>query len=330
MGLPRDERDKASGSRHGECGIPDLRWINRSLSIADVAKALELQFDQGGMLRCWHPEKHQNGDATPSVGIRKATNRVKCFGCGSGTMSVVDLVCDVQGIDVAKAARWLEGHFDVPRIAKRRHLEAAKPLRWCDVGHEQPIELLVKSGIWAVLCPPAQRVAPVLFCLATRGERDTFNVKISDRALMRYSGVKSFSSLGKAKRQLEEIEWLECLADEFKAGEVLRSVSTYGLTPYSDGLMELANEMAAQNRQEVAAEREMRRQQRRARRAALDAATRCVAMKPTDDILASGTTVYNPLYTERSVGQSGATQNEAPNETEHASGTSNPMKRRTP
>jgi hypothetical protein len=132
---------------------------------------------------------------------------------------------------------------------------------------------------------------------------------------MRYSGVKSFSSVGKAKRQLEEVEWLECLPNDSKAGEVLRPVCIYRLTPYSDGLMELANAMADQNRQEIAAEREMRKQKRRARRVALDAATRYVAMKPTHVIPAPGTTLYSPLYTERSAGQNGATQNEASNET---------------
>lgn len=296
-------------------GIPDLHWINRSLPITDVAKALELRFGQGGMIHCWHPEKHQNGDQTPSVGIRKATNRVKCFGCGSPMMSVVDLVCDVQGVDVAGAARWIDGHFDVPQIAKRRHLEPNRPRRWCDVGREQPIELLVKSGIWAVLSPQAQRIAPVLLCLAVEDEHQTFRVQISNRGIMRYSGVRSFSSVIKGIRQLEEIEWLQCVPGETRAGTELRSVSTYRLTPYSDGLMELANAMTVQNRLEIAAEREMRKWQRRTRRQALDGATRRVAMKRTDDAHPAGITVYNPLYTERSVGQNSAAQDEASIET---------------
>jgi predicted transcriptional regulator len=323
VGLLRGERYKESGSGHGASGVPDLRWINRCLPIADVAKALDLRFGEGGMVHCWHPEKHQNGDRTPSVGIRKATNRAKCFGCGSPMMSVVDLVRDCLGVDVAEAARWIDGHFDVPHIPKRRHLEPDRPLRWCDVGHEQPIELLVKSGVWAGLSPQAQRVAPVLLCLAAKEDRDTFRIQISDRALMRYSGVKSFSSVGKAKRQLEEIEWLECLPSDGPGG-AMRPVTTYRLTPYSDGLTELANAMAKQNRQEIAAEREMRKQQRRARRQALNAATRCVAMKPTDGIQPSGITEYKPLYTECSVGQDGAPQNEASKETKRASRTITP------
>ena len=307
-------------------GVPDLRWINRRLSIAEVARTLQLRFGANGMIHCWHPEKHQNGDQTPSVGIRKTTNRVKCFGCGSPTKSVVDLVCDVQGVGVGEAAQWIAGHFDVPQIPKRRHLEPSSSLRWCDVGHEQPIELLVKSGIWAGLSPQAQRVAPVLLCFATKEDRDTFRVQISDRALMRYSGVKSFSSVGKAKRQLEEIEWLECLPSEPRPGGAMRTACTYRLTPYSEGLKELANAMAAQNREEIAAEREIRKQQRRARRSALEAATRFAAMKPTDNIQPSGITEYNALYNECSVGQNGATHGEAANETTARKASRHPMK----
>jgi len=291
-------------------GIPDLRWINCHLPIADVANALGLRPGQGGMIHCWHPEKHQNGDQTPSVGVRKSMNRAKCFGCDSPTMSVVDLVCDVRGVRVAEAARWIAEHFDVPQIPKRRHLEPNQPPRWYDVGHEQPIELLVKSGIWARLSPQAQRIAPVLFGLATKEDRDTFRVQISNRAIMRYSGVKSFSSVCKAIGQLGEIEWLQCIPGTVRAGTELRSTSTYLLTPYSDALQELANTTFVQQKQEIEAEREIRKQQRRARREALNAATRCVAMKPTDTP-EEGTTEYNPLYKQRSVGQNGDTQIEA-------------------
>jgi hypothetical protein len=111
-----------------------------------------------------------------------------------------------------------------------------------------------------------------------KAEGETLTVQISNRAVMRYSGVRSFSSVSKAIRQLEEIEWLECLPSDARAGSVLRSVSTYHLTPYSDGLLELAQAMAAQSREEIEAERELRKQQRRARRRALDAATRHVAL----------------------------------------------------
>jgi len=244
-------------------------------------------------------------------------------------MSVVDLVCDVLGLRVAEAARWIAERFDVRQIPKRRHLEPNKPLRWCDVGHEQPIELLVKSGIWARLSPQAQRIAPVLFCLATKEDRDTFRVQISNRAIMRYSGAKSFSSVSKAISQLEEIEWLQCVPGTARAGAELRSTSTYLLTPYSDALQELANATFVQQKQEIEAEREIRKQQRRARREAMDAAPRCVATKPTDDTPSFGIKKYNPLYTRRSAGQNGATHTEASNETTGVDESLDPKKERT-
>jgi hypothetical protein len=282
VSLPREKRDKNTGIGQGcESGIPDFHWVNRSLSIADVAKALGLRV-QGGMIHCWHGERHKNGDRTASVGIWKITNRVKCFGCGTPSMSVVDLVVDVTGTDVAGAAQWLALNFEVQRIPKGRHLESSKALPHFEVGREDPIELLVKSGIWARLSAQAQRIAPTMLAFAEKEKRDTFRVRISDRAIMRYSGVKSFNSVSKAKRQLEEIEWLERLPSGAQAGSVLRSASNYRLTPYSDGLLELAQVTAAQNRNEMMAERELRQRQRRARAEALNAARRCAALKPTD------------------------------------------------
>jgi hypothetical protein len=222
-------------------------------------------------------------------------------------------VCDVLGVEVAQAAQWIAARFEVPYIPKRRHLEPNPPRRLCDVGREQPIELLVKSGIWSSLSAQAQRVAPVLLSFSEPEERETFRVTISNRAIMRYSGVKSFSSVSKGISQLEEIEWLVRVPCPTRSGRVMRSVCSYRLTPYSDALVALANALADQNKREIAAEREMRQDQRRARRQALDAATRCVAMKPTDDTQARGFTEYKPLYTQGSVGQNGTTQNGASN-----------------
>jgi len=192
-------------------------------------------------------------------------------------MSVVDdLVRDVMQVEVAEAARWIDENFDVPQISKHRHLEPNRPRRCFDVGHEQPIELLVKSGIWAILCTQAQRIAPVLLTLASKEDHQTFRVKISNRALMRYSGVKSFSSVVKAIGQLEEIRWLEIQPDEPSQGAVVRNANTYVLTPFSDSLMELAQATVRQVKADVEAERELRKCQRRARVEALKAATRLV------------------------------------------------------
>src|ERR1035438_4002448 len=63
------------------CGIPDMRFINRQVPIVDVARKLDLLLEGSSMIHCWHPEHHQHGDRTASVGIRASNNTVKCFGC---------------------------------------------------------------------------------------------------------------------------------------------------------------------------------------------------------------------------------------------------------
>jgi hypothetical protein len=57
-------------------GVPDLKFINRPIAIADVARELDLSIGDNGNIHCWHPS-------------------VKCFGCGTGPLSVVDLVMAV-------------------------------------------------------------------------------------------------------------------------------------------------------------------------------------------------------------------------------------------
>ena len=88
-------------------GIPDLRYIHRKIPIVDVARALNLRIGTNGNIHCWHPEQHQHGDRTASVGIRKINNTVKCFGFGVGPLSVVDLVMAVLQLkNPGAAARW--------------------------------------------------------------------------------------------------------------------------------------------------------------------------------------------------------------------------------
>jgi hypothetical protein len=104
-------------------GVPDAKWINEYLPIDDVARKLGCEV-YSTAIRCWHPERHQNGDRTPSVGINRKTNRVKCFGCAGGSkyLSVVDLVADFLGVKPGPAIRWIDQRFKVPRIAKGARL----------------------------------------------------------------------------------------------------------------------------------------------------------------------------------------------------------------
>ena len=107
-------------------GIPDMRFINRKLPITDVARGLDLRLDGARKIHCWHPERHQNGDRTASVGIRTTNNTVKCFGCDSKPMGPIDLVMDVHAINSpADAAIWIAERFSVPSIPARKHLDGS-------------------------------------------------------------------------------------------------------------------------------------------------------------------------------------------------------------
>lgn len=292
--------------------IPDFKWVNRHVPIREVCIALELRVGSGNMLHCWHGDRHKNGDRTASVSIRKSTNRLRCFGCGSKTLSVVDLVMDALDTDVAGAARWLEQHFKVKHIAKGRHLKDRHAIRPYRVGFEDPIELLIKSGIWAQLKPGSQRIIPALLYLAEPGKGpDTFVAQVSYRAIQRYSGVKSFGTISKALKQLAELGWLTTLPQAKPEANVLRDVNTYVLTPFSDAVMEMVNTVSASFRADIEQERELRREERKARRRntqATEGSSSSASGKKPNALLKS-----TSLYDKRSVGQNGASQNAAAN-----------------
>src|SRR5262249_20847205 len=151
-------------------GIPDMRWINRELSITTVAKTLGLRIDADGRIHCWHPEHHHNGDRTASVGVRKTNNTVKCFGsgCGVGPFGPSDLVKDTLSLaSVCEAALWIAARFKVPSLPKRTHLKQRyRVLR--PAGFEGDVGLLIQSGLWAGLSAPTRCIVPVLLLFADR------------------------------------------------------------------------------------------------------------------------------------------------------------------
>lgn len=249
-------------------GVPDLRYINRKIPIADVAQILALRLGDNGNIHCWYPERHQSGDRTASVGIRKANNTVKCFGCGAGPMGPVDLVMTVlQLTNPGQAARWIAGHFEVPDLPPGTHF--VQPRRHIfRVGFEDEVGLLVRSGLWARLSTPARSLVPVLLELADRdSDARSLSARLSYRTLSRYSGVASPNAIKKALQELQEIGWLSITPGSRKpcSGPV-REVSIYVLTPRSDELLELANANFAQQRAEIEIERKLRREARAQRR----------------------------------------------------------------
>jgi hypothetical protein len=252
-------------------GVPDIRFINRKIPIAEVARALDLRFGAGGNIHCWHPDSHQQADRTASVGIHKAGNKVKCFGCGVGPLGPVDFVMDVLGLtNPGKAARWLAERFTIPDLPRGRHLVAPER-RIFQVGFESHMGLLVRSGLWARLSPTARSIVPVFLEL---GEpvpgKQNLSIQISYRALARYAGVTSPNAVATALRELQEISWLVPLPSQREPGAALvRATATYLVTPGSDELVELAHSTYAQMRSEIDIEKQLRTEANKQRKQTL-------------------------------------------------------------
>jgi len=231
--------------------------------VGDVASALGLEVFATGMIRCWHPERHHHGDRTPSVGIQRRYNYVKCFGCDGKPLGPIDLVVDVRGCTLPEAIRWIAQRFEVPSIPKGKQLVKPKG-HLARYGYERPIELLLRSGLWAKMSRPAQLLAVVFVELKVEGQRDeSWELEISYRALARYSGLKSDASVSKGLKDLEGIGWLQ--RQRRRTGRSrgpVRETATYMVTPYSDAVRELANATAADLHAAIDEERQMRAEKR--------------------------------------------------------------------
>jgi hypothetical protein len=245
--------------------IPDMRFINRGVPIREVAGALDLRLEGSNKIYCWHPDRHQHGDRTASVGIRATNNTVKCFGCDSKPMGPIDLVMDVVKMSAADAALWIAARFDAPAIPARKRLTDRSQPR-DRVGYERGLGLLIRSGLWAGLPEAARAIGPVLLELAERRQPsdEESTIQISYAGITRYSGIRSPNSIRKALVALREIGFIKLRKTESRRTPE-RTSALYTLTPFSNQLWELAQAFARQTQVEVAAEIELRDRLRKER-----------------------------------------------------------------
>jgi hypothetical protein len=68
--------------------------------------------------------------------------------------------------------------------------------------------MLVRSGIWGILSPPAQRIFPVLLSLAEPDDKHRHEVEVSYLALQRYSSLKSPNAVRAGYRGVRSVETL--------------------------------------------------------------------------------------------------------------------------
>lgn len=244
--------------------LPDFRFINAHISIKDVALKLDLRLGSNGNFHCWRTGQHQHGDRTASVGIRKVPNKLKCFVCDQRNLGPIDLVMSVLDLGKPKeAALWIAERFSVRTITKRRQKDWRDSADNVPYGFEGDLGILIRSGLWAKLAPAARSIAPIMVEFKRdHGENHRNRIKISYRALMRYSGMTSPNSISKALNELIEIGWLE---RKHASGGLIRPTGDYEITSHSDALCEIVHSEVAEFRETIAREREAREMIRKTR-----------------------------------------------------------------
>lgn len=109
--------------------------------------------------RCWHSDRHNNGDRTPSMTV--GAGGFKCHGCGASG-SVLDMVMSFEGLDLQEAAAILAEQYGIedtpgrrPRRARRPRARVATPqtpqTKPASVQAVDPIRADLWGRIWAAL-----------------------------------------------------------------------------------------------------------------------------------------------------------------------------------
>ena len=239
----------------------DLEYVRRSISIRDVVKRLGLEV-AGSMVRCWRPENHQNGDRTPSVGLYTKQNAARCFVCDPIRLSTIDVVRSVLKKDLMGAIQWFTSHYIVPEAPKGKHLPKVHALEhpFCIRGDWSPMELLIRTGLWAAFTPGQKAIFPVLAIFA---DANSESATISYRALMRLTNIRSHSTVSRALKRFEAIHLLQRTRKREQTG--LRSCGSYKLCVENPEFQELARNCYETRIAQSREERELRQKERRRR-----------------------------------------------------------------
>jgi hypothetical protein len=245
-------------------GLPDLKFINR-IPIVDVARKIGLDFTDDGNTLC--PEKSVHPEGTsPYLIVLLSSNKVFCEACGTGLMTVVDMVKKFGGFGtLPDTGECVATFFTVPRIRKASHLNNPKG-ESVPPDCRDPLALLVKSGLWSQLSVPVQRLIPVLLKLPKWEDgRSECVHRISNRAMMQFTGIGTFTGISEAMTDLAAIGWLERLQLRRRGGSLVYDTAQYRLTPLSAPVRKLADDTAQKFSQKIREEQVLRRQNRQER-----------------------------------------------------------------
>ena len=249
-------------------GLPDFNYIN-GLPIVDVARKIGLEFSDDRNMVCPRSDRHKDGSAALLRLLPE--NKVKCDACKTGPLSVVDLLMHVGGFDSPRiAALCFASDLDVPTIARGSHLNNPD----CQVVPptcEDPIGLLILTGVWSALPEPVKSLMPVLLKLAKWSDSDNEpTLHISYGAMMTYSGMSSPNVISKALTEMARIGWLERLESPPRGDSSVKPAASYRLTPLSDRVMDRANATAPLFGAKILTQKAARKVKRQAREALLE------------------------------------------------------------
>lgn len=256
------ESARSQSSRSG--GVLDYAWIRRNVPVKSLCEALGLRV-YGNMVQCWRTGNHQNGDRTPSIGLSR-DNRGKCFVCDDHDWSTLDLVQMVRGCDLREAAAWIAQHFDVLRLPKGKHLEHKQ--RWPEryragTSADRIMEIVICSGLWATMKHSEQKILPVIVYFRNDDDGGT---TISYLGIMRYSKVKSRTTVAKALRVFERWGLLKVDRD---SADGLRACNRYVLDPEDQSFLAMLAKIRERAAEEIRVERQGRAEARRVRKEAM-------------------------------------------------------------
>jgi hypothetical protein len=219
----------------------------------------------GNMVHCWRPENHEHGDRTASVGLQKSRNIARCFVCDPRSLSTIDFVMSVLGLDFQAALQGITSRYEVPAMPKGAHIHHKE--RWPEqsrVGASgSALEGLIRSGIWASLTPSQRSLIPVLEMFADTDRKIT----ISYRGMMRFAGLGSQSTVATALKRFRTLRFLRVEARGNSDG--LRACNTYQLCFDDADFIQLANACHRTQNLQITQEREFRKRERRKRAAQL-------------------------------------------------------------
>ncbi len=169
----------------------------------------------------------------------------------------------VLGCDLRAAVAWVADRFPVPSLPKGAHVrkrEGWSPRFRVGIAGDV-VSVLIQAGLWANLSASERSILPVI---VTFTDRETGCARISYRGLMRFSGVGSPATTSHAIRHFEQLRLLQVSR---KPKELLfRRVNQYRLTPDDPEFQAIVIRAWQRQRDEVELERQLRAQQKQARR----------------------------------------------------------------